>query len=68
MFSLRFKLPALFLAGIVVAALVTALFAVRLFQEKTRDDTLADLRRQAAGLADLYADSALGSAGEGRRA
>ena len=68
MFSLRFKLPALFLAGIVVAALVTALLAVRLFQEKTRDDTLADLRRQAAGLADLYADSALGSAGEGRRA
>ena len=68
MFSLRFRLPALFLAGIVVAALVTAALAIGLFQEKTRDDTLTDLRRQAAGLADLYADSALSSAGEGRQA
>ena len=66
--SLRFRLPALFLAGIVVAALVTAVLAVRLFQEKTRADSLAELRRQAAGLADLYADQALSSAGQGRRA
>ena len=48
-----------------MAALVTALLAVRLFQEKTRDDTLADLQRQAAALADLYADSALELAGAG---
>ncbi len=66
--SLRFKLPALFLAGIVVAALVTAALAVRLFQERTRDDTLTDLRRQAAALADLYANQALRAAGEGRPA
>ncbi|MBD0290604.1 MAG: HAMP domain-containing histidine kinase [Thermoleophilia bacterium] len=66
--SLRFKLPALFLAGIVAAALVTALLAVRLFQDRTRDDTLAELRRQAAALADLYANQALRAAGEGRPA
>jgi signal transduction histidine kinase len=67
MASLRFRLPALFLVGIVVAALVTAVLAVRLFQEQTREETLSDLRRQAAGLADLYADQALRTAGEGRR-
>ena len=66
--SLRFRLPALFLVGIVVAGLVTATLAVRFFQEKTRDDTLAELRRQARGLADLYADQALRSAGQGTRA
>ena len=68
MSSLRFRLPALFLAGIVVAAAITALLALRLFQEQTRDDTLSELRRQAAALADLYANQALRSAGEGRRA
>ena len=64
--SLRFRLPALFLTAIVVAALVTALLAVRLFQEQTRDDTLTELRRQAAGLADLYADQAVNTTGGGR--
>jgi two-component system, OmpR family, sensor kinase len=67
MASLRFRLPALFLVGMVVAALVTALLAVRLFQEQTREETVSELRRQAAGLADLYADQALRAAGEGRR-
>jgi signal transduction histidine kinase len=59
MSSLRFRLPALFLAGMVVAALVTAIAAVTLFQDSTRADTLADLRRQAEGLAELYAAQAL---------
>jgi two-component system OmpR family sensor kinase len=68
MSSLRFRLPAFFLAGIVVAALVTALLAVRLFQEETREDTLRDLRRQAAALAALYADSALQPSRNRRRA
>jgi signal transduction histidine kinase len=66
--SLRFRLPILFLVGIVVAGLVTTLVAIRFFQDQTREDTLTELRRQAAGLADLYADQALQSAGEGRRA
>jgi signal transduction histidine kinase len=66
--SLRFRLPVLFLLGIVVAGLVTALVAIGFFQNQTREDTLAELRRQADGLADLYAAQALQSAGQGRRA
>jgi signal transduction histidine kinase len=57
--SLRVRLPALFLAGIILAAAITAVLAVRLFQEVTRQDSRAELRRQAAGLAELYADQAL---------
>ena len=44
-----------------VAAAVTALLAMTLFQEVTREDSLGELRRQAAGLADLYANQALHS-------
>ena len=66
--SLRFRLPALFLAGIILAGLVAAFTAARLFQEVTRADSLDELRTQAAGLADLYAEQALQTAGEGRNA
>jgi signal transduction histidine kinase len=66
--SLRFRLPLLFLLGILVAGLVTALFAVRLFQDYSRDRTLDELRRQAAGLAQLYAQQAVTSVDEERRA
>jgi signal transduction histidine kinase len=52
--SLRFKLPAIFFAGVLVAALVTLAIAVRFFQEDTRTRTLAELERQAEGLAELY--------------
>ena len=51
--SLRFRIPAFFLCGVLVAAASTALFAIRLFQDEAHDRTLAELRRQAAGLADL---------------
>jgi two-component system OmpR family sensor kinase len=64
--SLRFRLPAIFLAGIIFAALVTGGFALQLFLDYNEDKTLRDLRRQAAGLADLYADQALRSVDEGR--
>lgn len=63
--SLRFRLPALFLAGIAVAGIVTALLAIRLFQSYAENDTLSDLRRQAAGLAELYAKQADLSVGQG---
>jgi signal transduction histidine kinase len=66
--SLRLRLPAVFLAGIVVAAIVTAIIAVRLFQDYTHDDTLSNLRRQAAGLAELYAKQADQTAGSGAEA
>ena len=68
MSSLRFRLPALFLVGIVVAAAITALLAMRFFQEVTRDDSLNELRRQAAGLSDLYATQALQSNRRGSQA
>jgi signal transduction histidine kinase len=66
--SLRFRLPAVFLGGVLVAGLVTAVLALRLFQDYSHDRTIAELRRQASGLADLYAEQALSTAGEGRRA
>ena len=59
--SLRFRLPALFLAGFLLAGIVSALIAVRLFQDHAREQTLKELRTQAAGLADLYAAAARGS-------
>ena len=52
--SLRFRLPALFLAGIALAGLVASLIAIRLFQDYTRDNALMELRREAVGLARLY--------------
>ena len=51
--SLRYRLPAIFLLGVLVAGLVAAVLAVRLFQDYTRDRTLSELRRQARGLAQL---------------
>ena len=65
--SLRFRLPALFLAGFVGAGVVGAIAAVRLFQDHAREQTLGELRRQAAGLAELYTTQALETVDEGRR-
>jgi signal transduction histidine kinase len=58
--SLRFRLPAIFLAGIVLAALVSTAIAVRLFQDYTRTHTIAALQREAKGIAALYVDLAGG--------
>jgi two-component system sensor histidine kinase BaeS len=54
MSSLRFRLPALFLAGIALAGLVAAAIAFRLFQDYTRAQSLRELRREARGVAELY--------------
>ena len=67
MSSLRFRLPFLFFAAIAAAALVTAVFATRLYQDYARDRLTADLEQQAAGLARLYADQVAGPSEEGRR-
>jgi two-component system, OmpR family, sensor kinase len=66
--SLRFRLPAIFLLGVLVAALVTAGIAVRFFQEDTRSRTLEELQRQAQGLAEFYTRQATTSVDESRRA
>ncbi|HEX4930951.1 MAG TPA: HAMP domain-containing sensor histidine kinase [Gaiellaceae bacterium] len=66
--SLRFRLPALFLAGIALAGLVTSLIALRLFQDYTRTASLNELRREARGLAQLYAESAVRAVDEQKAA
>ena len=57
--SLRFRLPALFLAGVALAGLVSTLIAVTLFQDYVRDRLDAEMRREAEGLTLLYAEQAL---------
>ncbi|HEX5799039.1 MAG TPA: HAMP domain-containing sensor histidine kinase [Gaiellaceae bacterium] len=66
--SLRFRLPALFLAAIALAFLVASLIAVQLFQDHTRTETLNELRREARGIAQLYAESSLRTVDENRAA
>jgi signal transduction histidine kinase len=64
--SLRFRLPAFFLAGAVLAGLISTLIALGLFQDYTEDRLLAELRREARGLSSLYAEQARRSVAEGR--
>ena len=52
--SLRFRLPALFLLGIVLAAVVATLIAVRFFQSNIRAHAASELRADAAGIVQLY--------------
>jgi signal transduction histidine kinase len=59
--SLRFRLPAFFLAGAVLAGLVSTLIALGLFQDYTQDRLVAELRREARGLSRLYAQQAVRS-------
>src|SRR5438034_9261438 len=66
--SLRFRLPAVFLVGIILSGIVAALIALRLFQSYTRAQSFSELRREASGLAQLYAESALRSADTGEQA
>jgi signal transduction histidine kinase len=64
--SLRFRLPALFLVGIALTGLVSTAIAFGLFQDYTRDRTIRDLRREAAGLTALYAKQAQKSLNQDR--
>jgi signal transduction histidine kinase len=59
--SLRFQLPALFFAGVMVFALVATAISFQLLQSYTVGRARADLRREAAGLTRLYAAQATGS-------
>ena len=63
--SLRFRLPALFLLGIVIAGVVSAAIAVQLFQGYTRDASYEELAREARGIARLYGTAALRTVDEG---
>ena len=68
MHSLRFRIPAIFLLGVLVAGIIAALIAIRLFQDEARARTLSELRRQAAGLANLYQEQAIRSVDEAKQA
>jgi two-component system, OmpR family, sensor kinase len=57
--SLRFRLPALFLVGIVVSGLIAAVVALRLFQDYVLDRTKLELRREAIGLTEVFARQAI---------
>jgi signal transduction histidine kinase len=61
--SLRVRLPLVFLAGIVLAGVITTLISVRLFQDFSRDQTLSKLRREGYGVAQLYAAAVTASYG-----
>ena len=56
--SLRFRLPALFLAGIALTGLVSTLIAFGLFRNYTQNQAKQELRREAEGLTELYAEQA----------
>jgi signal transduction histidine kinase len=55
--SLRVRLPLLFLAGIVLAGIITTAIAIRLFQDFAHDQAVAELTREANGVARLYANA-----------
>jgi len=60
--SLRFQLPALFLLGVVVAGLVSAAIALRLFrsyaQNRARAQAYSEVAREAVGLTKVYSQRA----------
>ena len=66
--SLRFRLPAFFLAGVALAGIVSTAIAVQLFQDHIRSQSLAELKREARGLTQLYQQLAIRSSDEGRSA
>jgi signal transduction histidine kinase len=57
--SLRFRLPALFLLGIVVSGLIAAVVALRLLQGYVLKQSKGELRREAIGLTDVFARQAI---------
>ncbi len=56
--SLRFRLPALFLLGVVLSGLVASLIAIRFFQSYTNTRAIVELRAESAGIQQLYATQA----------
>ena len=65
--SLRFRLPALFLVGIVVSGVIATAVALALFQGYARQQLLAKLRREANGLTQLYQKQAIAANNTGAK-
>src|SRR3954466_14658470 len=64
--SLRFRLPALFLVGIVVSGVIAAAIALALFQSYAHKQLLVKLRREANGLTELYQKQAIAANDTGK--
>jgi signal transduction histidine kinase len=60
--SLRFRLPALFLLGVVLAGLIASLIAIRFFQSYNKARAVDELRAESVGIVQLYARQAGASA------
>jgi signal transduction histidine kinase len=56
--SLRFRLPALFLLGVVLSGLVASLIAIRFFQSYNHSRAVDELRSESVGIQRLYARQA----------
>jgi signal transduction histidine kinase len=56
--SLRVRLPALFLLGIVLAGIVATAISIRFFQNYTRARAIDELRAESVGIVQLYARQA----------
>src|SRR3954449_2679094 len=56
--SLRVRLPALFLLGVVLAGLVAALISIRFFQSYNHTRAVDELRSEGVGIVQLYAAQA----------
>jgi signal transduction histidine kinase len=53
--SLRFRLPALFLLGVVLSGVVATVVSIRFFQSYTRTRAIVELRSESIGIVQLYA-------------
>jgi signal transduction histidine kinase len=53
--SLRFRLPALFLLGVVLSGLVASVIAIRFFQSYTHARAVDEIRSESVGIVRLYA-------------
>jgi signal transduction histidine kinase len=56
--SLRIRLPALFLLGVVLAGILASAISIRFFQSYTRSRAISELRSESVGITQLYAKSA----------
>lgn len=56
--SLRFRLPAIFLTGVILAGVVATVISIRFFQSYTRTRTIHELRSESIGIVSLYATQA----------
>src|SRR3981081_865718 len=56
--SLRFRLPALFLLGILLAGLIASLISIRFFQSYTHARAIDELRAESVGIVQLYSRQA----------